>query len=252
VAHIAHTLRMAARRFLPVSVRRRLQLMSRWPPIGGVDFSDLRRLTPISRDDGYDRGAPIDRYYIEGFLEQHSQDIRGHVLEIAENTYTRRFGGSRVTQSDVLHAAPGNPNATIVADLAKADQISSNTFDCIICTQTLQVIPDVEAAVRTLHRILRPGGILLATFSGIGKIYRDRQHPWGDHWRLTTLSARWLFAKVFPIDCLEVTANGNVLVAVASLHGLAVEELSRTELDFVDPDYELLVTVRAAKPNIES
>ena len=47
----------------------------------------------LSRDFGFDRGTPIDRYYIESFLSTHASDIRGHVLEVADNTYTRRFGG---------------------------------------------------------------------------------------------------------------------------------------------------------------
>jgi ubiquinone/menaquinone biosynthesis C-methylase UbiE len=65
-----------------------------------------------------------------------------------------RFGGERVIQSDVLHAAAGNTTATIVADLTRADHIPSETFECIILTQTLQYIYDVRAAIGTLYRIL--------------------------------------------------------------------------------------------------
>ena len=105
---------------------------------GTVDFGQLRRLTPISREFGYDRGLPIDRYYIEQFLSTNASDIRGRVLEMGDDSYTRKFGADRVQQADVLHVVEGNPRATIVADLTCADHVPSDIFDCIILTQTLQ------------------------------------------------------------------------------------------------------------------
>src|SRR5262249_49645488 len=102
-----------------------------------VAFGDLRRVTPIARRFGYERGQPIDRHYIEAFLEKNASAIHGHVLEVGDGLYTRRFGGSRVAKSDVLHVTAGNPAATIVGDLSRAEHIPSDWFDCIICTQTL-------------------------------------------------------------------------------------------------------------------
>src|SRR5437867_552274 len=139
----------------PVSLLRllaRWRGRSYWPSVGRVRFGDLRRCTPISRDFGFDRGLPVDRYFIERFLARHAQDIRGRVLEIGDNTYTRRFGGDRVVVSDVLHVSEGNPLATFVGDLTMADHIPSEAFDCIIVTQTLQLIYDVPAALATLCR----------------------------------------------------------------------------------------------------
>ncbi len=207
-----------------------------------------RRLEPVSRLFGFDRGTCIDRYYIERFLDAESPAIRGRVLEIAENTYTRRFGGDRVTRSDVLHATAGNRHATIVADLTTGDGIPTDAFDCILFTQTLQHIYDTRAVIRTLHRILRPGGTLLATFPGISQISRYDMDRWGDFWRFTTLSAQRLFAEVFPPSCLRIESHGNVLVAVAFLHGLAAHELDPHELDHHDPDYQVVITLRATKP----
>src|ERR1044071_606160 len=77
--------------------------ITRWPPVGSVGFGALRRLTPISREFGLDRGQPIDRYYVEDFLERNAADIRGRVLEVGDDRYTRKFGGGRVSRSDVLH-----------------------------------------------------------------------------------------------------------------------------------------------------
>lgn len=222
-----------------------------WPPVGWVRFGSLRRTSPISRDFGFDRGLPVDRYYIEGFLASHAGDVRGHVLEVAGNDYTRRFGGDRVTHSDVLHSPIGTlpPGVTIVADLTRAANIPSETFDCIILTQTLLLIYDLRAAVATLHRILRPRGILLVTVPGISQLIREDLEVWGEYWRFTSQSTRRLFAEVFPDESLSVQAYGNVLAATSFLYGLAAQELRRAELDQHDRDYEVIIGLRAVKPS---
>jgi glycosyltransferase involved in cell wall biosynthesis len=216
------------------------------PAIGKVNFGDLKRVEPISRAWGYDRGRPVDRYYIERFLAENAGDIQGRTLEIGDDSYTRQFGGDRVAARDVLHVAEGNSGATIVADLASADHIASDAFDCIILTQTLHLIYDTRAALRTLYRILKPGGVLLATFPGISQL---DHYEWADswYWGFTTRSARRLFSEVFPADNIDVQVHGNVLAAISFLHGLAAEELRPEELDHRDTDYELLITVRARK-----
>lgn len=215
-----------------------------FPRVGTVRFGDLRCVTPISRAFGYDRGQPIDRYYIERFLAASTSAIHGNVLEIGHNTYTRRYGGA-VTKSDVLHIEPGHPDVTLVADLTDADHLPGNTYDAIIFTQTLHLLFDMGAAIRTLHRMLRPSGVLLATFPGISSIDAGE---WGDQWfwNLTTHSARRLFRECFDGD-VAVEGHGNVLAAISFLHGLAVEELDPGELDVHDPSYDVVITVRASK-----
>lgn len=223
------------------------------PVVGHVRFGDLRRLKPLSNIFGWDRGMPIDRYYLDQFLAAHTNDIAGHVMEIGDADYTRKFGGSRVTRSDVLSIDKENPEATIIADLTQADHIPSDTFDCILLVQTLQFIFDTRAALATIQRILKPGGIVLATFSGISQIaHADSKDGWADcwFWNFTSVSARRLFADHFPEANLRVEAFGNVLTATGFLQGLAARELTPAELDFRDPDYDVLVTVRAQKPQV--
>ncbi len=246
-------LRSTARRVLPAAIhqwlraRLRRDLPGDCPPVGKVDLGDLRRVTPISSCFGFDRGLPVDRHYVEAFLGERAGDISGRVLEIGDDTYTRRFGGDRVTTRDVLHVAAGNPAATVVGDLTSADHIPSDRFDCFIFTQTLHLIYNVPAALQTIRRILKPGGVLLATFPGLSQIAGDE---WGEswYWGFTTQSAQRLFTEVFPVDQVEVKAHGNVLTTTAFLHGIAAEELRPAELSHRDRYYEMLITVRARKP----
>ncbi len=136
----------------------------------------------------------------------------------------------------------------MVADLATAGHVPSQLFDCIICLQTLQYIFDVPAAIHSLERLLKPDGVALVTVPGISRIDRAAMARWIDYWRFTTLSAQRLFADAFPATHLTVQSSGNVLAALAFLHGLAAEELALADLDFEDPDYQVVIQVRAVKP----
>jgi hypothetical protein len=207
----------------------------------------LTRLEPVSRIFGFDRGKPVDRWYIERFLAAHAADVRGRVLEVAETTYTQWYGGDDVTQSDVLYAAPGHPDATVVGNLATGEGLPRAAFDCFVMTQTLQVIYDVAAAVRGTWNVLAPDGVLLATAPGISQISREDRRDWGDWWRFTSDSVRRLFAEAYGLENIDVQAHGNVLSAACFLYGLAAEELTEAELAHNDPDFELLMTVRAVK-----
>lgn len=219
------------------------------PPVGAVNFGDLRRVTPISRHFGYDRGLPVDRYYIENFLKKQGADIKGRALEIGDDSYTKQFGGDHVRIRDVLHVKEGNPLATFVGDLINAKQLPSDAFDCFILTQTLHLVYDFRLAVETIYRILKPGGVLLATVPGISQISIDE---WSDYWcwSFTQLSARRLFEEFFPGDHLQIETYGNVLSAIAFLQGLSFNELNQEELDHQDPCYQVIITIRAVKPMI--
>jgi glycosyltransferase involved in cell wall biosynthesis len=252
---VLHRLRTAARavsrrkaRELLLGAARRVAPRRLDPPLGGVDFGDLRRVSPIGRKLGRDRGLPIDRYYIERFLSRRAESIGGHVLEIGDDRYTRRFGAARVHRSDVLHVTADNPRATIVADLTRADQLAADQFDCIILTQTLPFIYDVRAVIATLYRILQPGGVVLATMGGVTQTSRSATDRWDYCWGFSTHSARRLFQERFPPASVFVESFGNVLAATAFLQGLATEDQRPEELDHHDPDYEFLIGVTAVKP----
>jgi SAM-dependent methyltransferase len=207
----------------PISEARRRSGLS--PRLGAVDWGDLRRTSPVSDVFGFDRGTPIDRYYIEAFLQANASAIRGRVLEIGDRTYTERFGGDAVTASDVLHVTGDSPDATIVADLTHAPEIADGTFDCVIITQTLQFTYDMEATVAELHRILAPGGVVLCTVPGISQISRYDMDRWGDYWRFTNASVYRLLGEAFSPEQVEVEAYGNVLTALCFMHGLSAEDL---------------------------
>jgi hypothetical protein len=247
--------RRAARRFLPDPVRADIYRRYRrlFAPRAIARIGTPRRLVPISREFGGDRGNPIDRHYIENFLRRHSGAseytpgaIHGHVLEVGDDVYSRLFGLG-VNRIDVLDVSPESPRSTIVADLTDGSNLPSDAYDCVLCIQTLLVIYDVKAAIRTIHRILKPGGAALVTVPGISQICRPDIDSWGDYWRFTTLSARRLFEEVFEPANVTVDSYGNVVTASAFLYGLATEDMTRRELELHDPDFQVTIGIKAVK-----
>ena len=203
----------------------------------------LRRTHPISRSPT-DRGSPVDRYYIERFLEENRRFIRGNCLEVMNPNYVRRFGHG-VTHVDLLDIKRDNPEATIYGDLRRLDQVPDATYDCFILTQVFQYIDDVEAAVRETVRVLKPGGTALVTLPALHKL---ESPTYSHYWRFTPLSAKFLFGKHVPDDHLHIQSWGNVLVGMAFWVGLAREDLRRKHLDRHDPAYPCTITVRVTKP----
>jgi SAM-dependent methyltransferase len=238
------------RRLVPARWKRAASRLLHWPPVGRVRWGGLRRTQPVSREFGFDRGRAIDRHYIEAFLAAHADDVRGRVLEIGTAMYTRRFGGERVTRSEVLHVAERKADVTVIGDLTDpALPLACGSFDCILLTQVLQFVYDTNAALANAHRLLAPGGVLLATVAGITPVSRYDMDRWGDWWRFTSRSLDRRLREAMPGCEIAVEAHGNVLAATAFLHGLAAEELEARELDVSDPDYEVIVAARVRKPS---
>lgn len=205
--------------------------------------SPIRDLEPLSSKFGFDRGTPINRYYIEHFLEQHADAIHGTCLEIHDAAYTRRFGGKRITHSDVLDIDSSNKEATVYADLRSMPHVPSNTYDCIILTHTLGMIDDCAAAVGECYRILKPGGSLLITSAALGPLVE--QQP--SFWRFTESSMRYILAKHFSNTAIQVESFGNVLVGQYVLTGLAQEELTTKELTYNDKRFPVVIAAVARK-----
>jgi SAM-dependent methyltransferase len=205
---------------------------------------------PLSSEWGFDRGTPIDRYYIERVLESHRGDIRGRVLEVKNSDYTRQFGRG-VTHAEVLDISKDNRLATLVADLSQPEQLPAGRFDCFVLTQTMQFIYDVQSVVQSTHRLLAPGGVLLATVPSVSRI-APRYGPTTEFWRFTAASCARLFGDVFGERNVAVRTHGNVLAATAFLYGAALEEVPREKLDVNDPFFPLIISVRATRTEATS
>ena len=215
------------------------------------DWSALRRVRPYRTDFGGRRGKYIDRFYIEKFISTYQESIRGWAAEFESDQYIRMFGGGQVEHADILDVNEQNDKRTMTLDLTQTEAAPQNAFDCIICTQTLFLIRDYPLAVQSLYKMLKPAGTLLLTVPGICPIVRGHliAGAGDDWWRFTGRSARRAFADVFEDQNTVLHTYGNVLTATAFMHGLVQEELKQEELEYHDPDFEVIIGVKATKPH---
>lgn len=246
--HLPHlTARRRERDRLGAKLRRSRAASAVDRTVSASMWGDFRRLEPLSPSWGSERGLCVDRYYIERFLEEHAEDIRGSVLEVQNSVYATRYGGDRVERCDILDIDPTNPHATVIADLRDARGIPSASYDCLILTQVLPCINDSVAAILECRRILRPGGVLLATVPSAARIVDVTS----DHWRWSYEGFRSLVSKAFDLSQFDVRAHGSRNTVLAFLVAIAAQEVDRQVLDRNDPDAPLVLSARAVVPGDE-
>lgn len=221
----------------------RAQLIRRIRPKNGYWLATKSPI-PLSRKFGFDRGTPIDRFWIEKFLAENKNYIRGVCLEIGDNNYTKKYGARKVTKSDILDVQRSNKKATIYGNLKNLKGIvSDNTYDSIILTHVLGLIDNYEAAVKECKRITKPGGAILFTSACFSPTYDISTN----FWRFTPASAKYIFGKFFDKNKLFVNSYGNVLTGQCFWVGMAQDELTQKELEFNDPKFPCIVVLRAIK-----
>lgn len=230
-------------RIRPVA-RKGLHVARRLRSAAGLRLGQVSSSRPLSRSSGYDRGTPIDRYYIERFLAAHKNDVRGSVLEVGGDDYSCKFAGGPISHQDVLNIDAGDPKTTIVGDLADADLLPAKSYDCMIVTQTLQYVFDVPAALKNMRSALSPGGVLLLTVPAVAPISRD-QWAANFYWRFTVPSVQRLLTSAFGPGEFEVFPFGNLYAASLFLHGAAVEEANNKKLQDTMPEYAVVICARA-------
>jgi SAM-dependent methyltransferase len=192
---------------------------------------------------GFDRGTPVPRYFRERFMEQYRADVQGQCLEFQADDYTTCTGGSAMKRLDILHIDDANRAATIVADLSKSNSMPSNQFDCIICTYVLHIIVELDAVLAELHRILKPGGVLLVAVP-LACMYDPSE---AEQWRFTPHGLARLLKQAFGDGQVIVHAYGNSLTSGGELLGLVAEEFTESELAAHDERSAQIVCARAVK-----
>lgn len=215
-------------------------------------YKDIAAITnlgflPVNRRFGIERGKAVDRYYIEHFLELYKEDIKGEVMEIDSNLYTRKYGGDKVKKEIKLHVFGWN--GAIKGNFETGEGLSEAMVDCLICTQTLQYIYDLESAMKNIYKILKPGGVALITVPGIKCLSENDDNNWGEKWSFTEKSVSILSEKFFGKDNYIVNTYGNVKIVTAYLYGICCEELKIDDFLYNDKQFPFLITARLIKNN---
>ncbi|WP_169979006.1 class I SAM-dependent methyltransferase [Tautonia rosea] len=96
-------------------------------------------------------------------------------------------GGRRVLTKVVTLDAVPVKGVDVVGDIHRMP-LGSDSFDCVICTGTLEHVQDPWIAVREIQRVLKPGGIAHIDVPFIQGYHADPT----DYWRFTLDGLRFL------------------------------------------------------------
>ncbi len=196
---------------------------------------------PISRQFGTERGTPIDRYYIEQFLEEHKEFIQGDVLEIEDNSYTIRFGQDRVKLSVVMDVSCTDSDITFNGNLETGDGIREEIADCFILTQTLMYIYDLKSCAHHISRLLKKDGVVLITCSGISQNSVRCMDNYGCYFNFNEAALIKMFEQEPSFTVVESGSLGNVKTVISHLGGLCCEDLKEEDFKINDKYYPLIV-----------
>jgi SAM-dependent methyltransferase len=234
------------------AARRWRTAWKRLPLVRQLRCVAFRRLEPLGG--GRQAGTAVVRHYWAQFLLEHRGDIRGRALEVGATSTIRRYGGPSLLRADAIDLSRHGEHVTVVADLSRADDVPSDTWDCFVNQFTMHLIHDAEAALYHAVRILRPGGVLLVNFPCVDYYFASgldmgTGRPLHLYWWFTPIQVETLLRRAGLGDGdYRLQIFGNLFARIAYQLNVPAEELTRRELDTVDPGHPLLICVRAVKP----
>jgi SAM-dependent methyltransferase len=226
--------------------------LTRLPVLRQLRCLQFRRLRPFG--EGRQRETPIVRYYWARYLQNYQPDIHGRCLEIGTTATIQRYGGQALTQADAVDLVPHSPEITVVADLSRADHVPSDIYDCFVNQFTMHMIYDVEAALYHSIRVLKPGGVFLVNFSCLDYYFpagldMGTGAPLFLYWWFTPIQVENFLRRIGLTDTdFTLDVYGNLFARVAYQMNIPAEELTQSELEYVDAGHPLLICARIVKP----
>jgi SAM-dependent methyltransferase len=195
---------------------------------------------PFCRNFGASRGQPIGRFYVEKFLFDNSDVIKGKALEFGDDSYRSFFPG--IASHYVVSAYSGE-YVDFQGDIHQSSLLPSNYFDGIICTQVLEHLEDPLRALINLHSSLKCGGVIIITVPFMQQVHNVPS----DYYRFT-IKALDRLLKLSCYEVEELTAYGNAMVSIGSLLGFTSSDFKRSELYSIDSEYPYTICALARKP----
>jgi len=210
------------------------------PPVGELNWGDLRRLVPICARFGFSRGAPIDRYYLDQFIHKIRPIVLGDVVEIGGKDSNRAaYQFDHATQYRGFDMF-GDPDISLVGDAHDPQALPEGQLDTIIAFNVLEHCPKPWLVIDNMRRWLKPGGMAIVMVPSCQRLHRMPE----DYWRPMPAALGHLFSTW---SDPELHVYGNPLTTIAAMMGISVGELSAAELDAFHPDYPVATCVIAKK-----
>jgi SAM-dependent methyltransferase len=165
--------------------------------------------------------APLERWLREEAAHAAAHETRPRLLDVGSGAkpYERFF---RDAVAEYVGLDVANPAADLegtVEDIPAADE----SFDLVLCTQTLEHANDPARAVRELRRVVAPGGRVLASTHGV-QVYHPNPD---DFWRWTHAGLERLFRENGDWSAVTVTPASGTTACLGMLVAIYINLLAK-------------------------
>ena len=179
------------------------------PPGHLAPTTPLRRLVYCAR-----LAVDLQTNSIERDLRRELARLQGRLLDVGcGNSPFRHLLDPRRTQYeglDVEEAAHfGYTNPDVLHYDGRTMPFTDASFDAVLCTEVLEHVSDPADTIREMHRVLKPGGMLLVTIPWSARFHYQ---PF-DYCRYTPSRLRQLFAQFADVS---IRPRGTDLSSIAS------------------------------------
>ncbi|MBD2360453.1 methyltransferase domain-containing protein [Anabaena minutissima FACHB-250] len=210
------------------------------PEVGALNWGDFRKTNPICHVTGFTRGTPIDRYYLQKFVNKIKDQVVGNVLEVGGVAKDREFYQFDLASTYRIMNLESGSGIDLVGDVHDVSLIETESLDGVVIFNVLEHCYSPWIAVENIYKWLKPGG---KCFCMVPNAQRLHDRP-GDYWRPLPDGVNWLFRN---FSQRQLSVYGNPLTVIASFHGVATEELTSEELDEFHADYPVSTCIVATK-----
>jgi SAM-dependent methyltransferase len=118
----------------------------------------------------------------------------------------KEFLINKVTVYNSLDLWPQVEGVTFVGDIEDMNMIDKDAYDSAICLDVLEHVPNPKQAIKEMHRILKPSGILLISVPHLSRLHFI---PY-DYFRFTLYGLTHLLRSI-GFDVIEIQAKGGIL-----------------------------------------
>ena len=111
------------------------------------------------------------------------------------NFYQPLFPGKQYVKQDMRDFDP--PCIDIICDISDMKEIANESIGLVLNLESLEHLPYPQKATDEIHRVLRPGGLLIMTTVMHFKIHRAPK----DYWRFAPDGIELLLSRFKILDC---------------------------------------------------
>jgi SAM-dependent methyltransferase len=163
-------------------------------------------------------GYSIRRQLLDEDLESLRLRMEGRVVEIG-NGHSRRRGKFEPPISEAECWVFIDVKETVQPDIRASIEsipLKDAEFDTVICLEVMEYVTDVNAALKEVHRILKPGGRLILSVPFMHRA--DTEH---DFWRFSSHALKHLLSRDgFRIE--DIRSQGAALAVAVNILKYAV------------------------------